>query len=44
MPSINSEKTRKIIKLLRSDKINNEEKGGITIVAFFPSVKSMGKF
>jgi hypothetical protein len=38
LPYINSEETREIIKLLRSDKINNEEKGGITIVVFFPSI------
>jgi len=41
---INNEETREIIKLLRGDKRNNEEKGGITIVAFFPSIKSKGKF
>ncbi len=44
MPSINSEESREIIKLLRSDKRNNEEKGGIIIVAFFPSIESKGKF
>jgi hypothetical protein len=44
LPSINSEETREIIKLLRSDKRNNEENRGITIVAFFPSIKSKGKF
>jgi hypothetical protein len=44
LPSINSEESREIIKLLRSDKRNNEEKGGITIVVFFPSIESKGKF
>jgi hypothetical protein len=44
LPSINSEETREIIKLLRSDKINDEEKGGITIVVFFPPIKSKGSF
>jgi len=39
LSSINSEETREIIKPLRSDKRNNEEKGEITIVAFFPSIK-----